>query len=636
MYTHSTDIMAAGKALARAGLWKDCLLLTTEKESIAKYGPSIATASMLACIEAKRYTDAIAAYDLFMSGNQSTASEYQWGGGTVTVVKPLCRDLLISSMGNVKKGGFSQDTMAIFKEIIEDDSSMSKAALLGLAHSLENDGDWQSSIKLLRGYIDLVYRKRNPSWRIVPDALDVNRDDDDNTLSPYDQNNLLTDILASVMCVCNREGQYGLALILCSIVDRSYASGLNLDGDLQMDDCSSTVRSILSQRIVSENQQILEVYLQSLYWLGCGSTVNELVSAAQSRYNDIEASTPWGLRHNDLPHGESWINASIAAGRVLEAMSSIRREQQRLSEESRLLFERGLARAMGHCIDSDQPSAALYLFEYASVILSAGAEEDPTTLTGRVRTFFGFEDSYGDNTGEGLFQTHTTVDLKDLHLSDSLLGAVIKSYSKLGQYDKACAALDDGLISSKQQSSLMSQSNNNTLEALLYVDIEKCMSFLDSMDVRLVNPTTFSMIARHFAKNEMWPEIGEVYNRAKRAGCISEDLGLIAMQAVAEAELLDGKIVVLRGVVKDIVAVVGIKSDEFIKSRYWSIKRSVGFHYARVSVSRILCVISYCDSISLLYLLTLSTPTSLIPHYSVTHEMEHASNKCKGRTSFCC
>jgi pentatricopeptide repeat protein len=614
MYTHSTDIMAAGKALARAGLWKDCLLLTTDKESIAKYGPSIATASMLACIEAKRYTDAIAAYDLFMSGNQSTASEYQWGGGTVTVVKPLCRDLLLSSMGHVKKGGFSQDAMAVFKEIIEDGSSMSKAALLGLAHSLENDGDWQSSIKLLRGYIDLVYRKRNPSWRIVPDALDVNRDDDDNTLSPHDQNNLLTDILASVMRVCNREGQYGLALILCSIVDRSYASGLNLNGDLKIHDCSSTVRSILSQRVVSENQQVLEVYLKSLYWLGCGSTVNELVNAAQSRYNNIEASTPWGLRHNDLPHGESWINATIASGRVLEAMSAINRERQSLSEESRMLFERGLARAMGHCIDSDQPSAALYLFEHASVILSASEEEDPT-LAGRVRTFFGFEDSYGDNTGGGLFQTHTTVDLKDLHLSDSFIGAVIKSYCKLGQYDKACAALDDGLISSGQQSLLMSQSNNNTLEALLHVDIDKCMSFLDSMDVRLVNPTTFSMIARHFAKNEMWPEIGEVYNRAKRAGCISEDLGLIAMQAVAEAELLDGKIVVLRGVVKDIVAVVGIKSDEFIKSRYWSIKRSVGFHYARVSLSllyliAILFVWYIYETFS-----TLDSPT-LIFHYS--------------------
>jgi hypothetical protein len=63
---------------------------------IANSSQSIAAAAMLACIECSRYAEAIDAYDVFMSGNRSVASKYQWGGGDITAVKPLCRDLALS------------------------------------------------------------------------------------------------------------------------------------------------------------------------------------------------------------------------------------------------------------------------------------------------------------------------------------------------------------------------------------------------------------------------------------------------------------------------------------------------------------------------------------------------------------
>ena len=93
-----------------------------------------------------------------MSGDQSAASEWQWAGGDSTAVIPLRRDLALQAMGNVKKGGFGRDAMRIFGEILGEDSPLSANALLGLAHSLEHDGDWQSSIQLLKGFLDSVYR----------------------------------------------------------------------------------------------------------------------------------------------------------------------------------------------------------------------------------------------------------------------------------------------------------------------------------------------------------------------------------------------------------------------------------------------------------------------------------------------
>jgi hypothetical protein len=75
---------------------------------------------------------------------------------------------------------------------------------------------------------------------------------------------------------------------------------------------------------------------------------------------------------------------------------------------------------------------------------------------------------------------------------------------------------------------------------------------------------------------------------ARRVGCVSEELGFITMQAVNESELLKGKIVVCRKIAEDVANTIGIDKDDWITSRYWEIKRYVGFHHARVSISWLL------------------------------------------------
>jgi len=567
-------ILAAGSALGRAGLWRDCLDFSTDSNSISSYGPSIAAAAMLACIRCSRSSEAIYAYDFFMSGNQSAASEWQWAGGSTTAVKPLCRDLACMAMGNVKKGGFSRDAMRLFGELINEDSPLSADALLGVAHSLEHDLDWQSSIQLLKGFIDSIHRKGSTNWRILSESLELSKIDavtSEGTLSQSEQNDLLANILASVMRACNHEGQYGLAILVCSIANTSY--------DNDWIDCKENepAKAIISQKIVAEKQQVLEAYIQSLDGLGCGFIVNELLEELQNLRN-ITISIPRGRKRKGYTHAESWINAFVAVGRVLEATHGILLEGSDISGESRLLFERGVGRAMDHCIDSKQPAAALHLFDHAS---AAVAKKD-TSLAGRVKSFFGVDDTSDLTGGSGaMFQSNVEIDLKSLRLSDPLLATIIKANGKLGQIEKARSAYYDGTLH-LDDSALMAQSANNTLEVLLDIDINECMAFLDKMNVKFVNPSTFIVIAKRYAQNGIWPEIGEVYNRAKKGGAVSEELGLITMQAVCESELLNGKIIVLRKIVEDVSHLVGMKSNDWIHAKYWGIKRYVGFHYARL------------------------------------------------------
>ena len=54
------------------------------------------------------------------------------------------------------------------------------------------------------------------------------------------------------------------------------------------------------------------------------------------------------------------------------------------------------------------------------------------------------------------------------------------------------------------------------------------------------------------------------------------------MEAVNESELLKGKTIVLRNIAADVSTIVGIEEKEWIRSRYWEIKKYAGFHHARV------------------------------------------------------
>lgn len=546
-------ILAAGKALGRAGLWKDCVDYATDSMSISSYGPSIVAAAMLACTACSRHDDAIDVYDFFITGNRSTASEWQWGGGDITAIKPLCRDLALCAMGNYKKGGLSRRAMSLFAEIIYDGHPVSRTALLSLAHSMELDGDWRSSFNFLK-----AFSRESPSWQVVSELGTTNYE----IINAREKEDLLAGLLASVMRVCNSGGQHGLAILARTIAFSEQKTKMN-----DLDNRGIIVKSARSQKKVSDNPQISEAPIQSH-----GAHANELLNEFQSGF-----SAPRRFRQNDSTHQESSINAYAAIDRVLKAMDVVRSEGEIFSLESRFLFERGLTRAMEHLIDSGQSAAALELFVHVNAFLIKKDE----SLTERVRTFLGMDHSYGDNIEGGeLFQS-AEINIKQLTLNDPLLAAIINAYNKLGQSQKARSAFDDGTLHS-DDSKLLTQSSNNTLEAMLGIDIYEGLRFIKAMDAKCINPSTFFMVARQFARKGIWHEIGEVYNNARSVGCISEDLGLIAMQAVCESELLVGKITTLRRIVDDVSGLSLMKSNDWIKSRYWTIRKNVGFHYARL------------------------------------------------------
>ena len=565
------DVLAGGIALGRAGLWYDCLDFVTNQEGqVGCYWP----AAMLACLESSRSAEAVDLYEYFRDPEKNAASEWQWSGGRSESVSLLCRDLALQAMGNVAAGGHSKYAISLFREIMSDDSPMSMAALVGVARSLEYDGDWQTSIQLLDTFLESI-DKGNSNWRLVTDSLHLMDASKARTAAPAELDVALFDLLFSVMRCCNNSKQFGMAVLLCSVVG-SRGDDRGLTTSTSAGDTSSIVNRILSQSIVSHNKWIRESYLHSLIGLGCAGLASDIASRFEE---DLYVH-----KRNNAPRGETAISAITSMSRVNAAMYEIQlREQEEPSHEGIEILLRGLGRAMSHLIDSRQPAAALYFYCHVKTQLEALDGQRVDTFTEQVKTYFHSSESRMD------FQLSSLPWQQDKLLSkgmsDSIMSSLIDAHRDMGHPDKAREIFADFRSSNLDHPVPMPQSANSYANVLLDHDsVDECMDFLKSLDRDSINPSTFLSLARALSQRGLWSEIGKLYNSAHKAGCLSEELALIAIQAVCESELLNGKILVLRDIVNDASNMAGIKNKDWIAERYWRLKRYAGHHYARVSV----------------------------------------------------
>ena len=561
--------------MGRAGLWYDCLDFVTNQEGHAGcYWP----AGMLACLESSRSAEAVDLFEYFRDPEKNAASEWQWSGGRSESVMQMCRDLALQAMGNVASGGHSENAMSLFREIMSDDSPMSTAALVGVARSLEYDGDWQTSIQLLDAFVESIDRG-DSNWRLVTESLHLMDISKTRTVAPAGLDIVLRDLLSSVMRCCNNSKQFGMAVLLCSVVGfRDDAPGLMTS--TSAGDSSTLVTRILSQSIVRENKHIRESYLHSLIGLGCAGLASDIASQFE---DDLYVH-----KRNNAPKGETAISAITAMSRVYAAMYVIQlREQEKPSDESIEILLRGLGRAMSHMIDSKQPAAALYLHSHVKTQLEALNARGVDNLTEQVKTYFDSSEGRMDFQLSALPWQQGK--LLPMGMNDSILSSLIDAHRDMGHPDKAREIFADFCSSRLDHPVPMPQSANSFANVLLHHEsIDECVDFLKSLDRDSINPSTFLSLARALAQRELWSDVGKLYNSAHKAGCLSEELGLIAIQAVCESELLHGKILVLRDIVNDASNLAGIKNKDWVAERYWRLKRYAGHHYARVSVLNIL------------------------------------------------
>jgi hypothetical protein len=127
------------------------------------------------------------------------------------------------------------------------------------------------------------------------------------------------------------------------------------------------------------------------------------------------------------------------------------------------------------------------------------------------------------------------------------------------------------------------ESTNLALDLMVELgDIDRAEDFFKSIDKKTRTPDTYAIMANGYKLGERWGKIAACYRAAKKDSLLSERLCFLAMQEIAKSET-SSKIKIIRSVTDDVAALKGgVKSGAWIADNYWTLKRLLGYHHARL------------------------------------------------------
>ena len=589
--------MAAGSALGRAGEWEACVEFAKKSDDAERLGQPLVAAAMLACVECSQYDTALNVYTESMSNPSLGGSEWQWGGG-FDIVHPVSRDLALRSMGRSSKGGWGAQAMDIFRnQIIAERAAISSDALLGLIMTLERDGEWQLAFEILTTLLRKSgssgsFTRRRAEWTIVPQTIDVQARDHSSTDAIADVG-ISNSMLSSIMNACNSCGEFGLALLcerMVAIQRGQIASVMDATNNSQFAVATTLVASRQSDALQSE--RLLLSQMSSLCGLKCYDDAvalfDEISQAAADKewrqakvcaeFASAEAAS---LDSAAFVKSQAWKSAFRHMNRICVAARILREEKgEHLSKEEALILADALGHCMSFCNDAGQPRAGLALAERVIGFLDS-SNRGGRSLGSSIMSFLGIGE------GSGKSKPNSVLGSDKFEGSDLLLSSTMRCYHLL---DRSADAIDlffdtvDRISTAEKEHEHSDFVHSwNEAIALLFHEgrSEEAMNLYDVLEDHLKTPETFIVAAKGLASQQNWRGTSQVYTRALKEHCLSEDLALLAMKAVVEQEL-DGKIGTLRSISDEVAAMEGHSSKDWIQTRYWTLKRALGWRFARL------------------------------------------------------
>ena len=585
-------ILAAGRVLGRVGEWESALAFLNAGGNVERLGQGLVAAVMQALVDCSQFGAALEIYDEYVSNPLLGGSEWQWGG-SYGGVHPVSRDLALCAMGEVRERGLSKKAIDIFRrQIIDERSRISLNGLIGVFKAIERDCDWLSSLDLLRLFLKEETNVKR-TWTLVQSTYDVSPSGaatnmKDNTSIDA---SIHGNILGSAMNTCNAAGEYGLAILYAQLVGLAYApepfTFHRCQEGRQVSCLSATVLS--SNSLVNKNENVLAATMVSLCGLGCHDEAMRLYEATTDM---LEDGTAWPNATACFQHAKGQArNTSIAGSekaavwkcafrdmhRLTSVMHSIEDSRDVISGEEKLLLTNALSHFMSCCTDAGQARTGLVLGEHLLAALHPH-KESTSSMASSVLSFLGF----GREASRSRERADSGSEIPSLYLAnDSLLASTLKANYAIGRHEEAIDLFFDVVEAHESESFPYVQSLNETIVTLGEGNREDAVRLFDEMEDELKTPETYTKIAEIFAAEKDWARIGGTYSSAVKSWRLSEGLALLAMQSIVEQEA-DGKIPALRAVVDDMARLEGTSQASWIKSRYWTLKRRLGWRHARL------------------------------------------------------
>jgi hypothetical protein len=260
-------------------------------------------------------------------------------------------------------------------------------------------------------------------------------------------------------------------------------------------------------------------------------------------------------RLGTLTLGNPWVGAYRHIEKLTSTVKMVQ-EKTVLDKEEIEALQQMLARTMNSCTNAHQPSLSLLLLEWVQNAVF------PVTFNTQQSNQFPFND----------WVTAEIINAR--RWSQDLSGAV--------EMFERCIV--DRTVDKDADQELRRQRMTVTagLSALIASGRGKdAIRIFHALDDTVLTTDCYTIIARHFAKEKEWKELIELYRDATVQGYSCEDLSLMAMHAVTSTKV-DNRLRILRAIVDECAASGGVDPQSWTTSRYWHIKRELGFHHARL------------------------------------------------------
>lgn len=535
-----SDVLAAGSALGRVGAWKELVDYQTNSYNSARLGQSLIGAVMYACILSGRPDEAIKQFTKLTDGPGSVSSEWQWGGG-IDVIDPVVRDIAMRAGGS--------QALGMFRQANEEGFQISWQAVAAVVDSCNDVND----------VFDMIEHFCHSTTCLVDgDCLNIihNEAKREEANAPSQH---LESILLPILRNCNHAGQFAMSLLAFEILTPGYQ---NYGEDWQRE---------LAHRVsrCSQCDETMAAIMTALCGLESVSFACLLFDCVtDGKHDEFPFSFDiYQYVRSEMTNSGQWLSAHAMIAKLLCVVDNLPDKPLTSSQTDLLLA--ALAKTAQACNGAGHPDSAIFLMRHIQKKVLR-LQEVKHSMGGVVRSFLGIKED-------------EPTDYTILTRSDPLLAESLRSHNLRSTPNEALDLFETVLLESKPSYESMPLSINQALHALVSEGrASEALVFFQSLDPSVWTPDMFVTLAKALEKEEQWTSIGDLYHSSLKSGCLTETMGILAMKAAVESPHLEGKIRVLRGMVKEICLLTGLVENEWQYSRYWLLKQSIGIRYSRL------------------------------------------------------
>jgi tetratricopeptide (TPR) repeat protein len=511
---------------------------------------------MHTCLLCDRRNEALKVFDNLAGGELQAAGEWQWAGGQDRL-DPLCRDLAMQALGG--DAGSSARALALIQQAEEDGVAVSVKALHGVVLAFENDGNWEEAVTLLYSVLNKPHVLRSLAKGNKLEISDLES-------SPELSVEVLQEfglVLNTVMQACNAAGQFGVALLCLRLVELALPpSVVSPYYDLAKDQDEIVLSLVPVLCAMGNIDDCVATTMVSLCGVECPNEAASVFKAIRYK-SDVLAGNQTMLHSRDVDDfarseasrrkhtvlQETWPTTWRHIHRLTASFSIIKDTGEELAPEHTGLLSSALATTLRCCNATSQAQTGLHLAKW---IEGANGSHNST---------------------EGMFGA-------SLPLTDSLVAAVMEAYCATGNYGVALDLFDSQSITERRESHWM-LSYNAALIALFSLGRREdgIALFRKALAINR-NPDMFCIAAKSLVDAKQWGAVTDLYRLALTSGCLSEELSKFALVSVAAGHPRD-QTRGLRSIIEETAKATGADPATWIESKYWSLKRLLGFSTLR-------------------------------------------------------